>query len=100
MTDLTLTGECATEFQALLQRYPPQVGSRQTASIYLCFLHNQVNARLGKPEFDCSANLEGIYDCGCGPEESDASEVPHRKADHWDPKKKRDPVTGAELVGG
>ena len=33
----------------------------------LCFLHNQVNARLQKPEFDC-ANLDATYDCGCGDE--------------------------------
>ena len=33
----------------------------------LCFLHNQVNARLVKPEFDC-ANLDATYDCGCGDE--------------------------------
>jgi FAD-linked sulfhydryl oxidase len=31
----------------------------------LCFLHNQVNERLHKPEFDC-ANLDATYDCGCG----------------------------------
>lgn len=31
----------------------------------LCFLHNQVNERLKKPEFDC-ANLDSTYDCGCG----------------------------------
>lgn len=28
-------------------------------------LHNQVNERLGKPEFDC-AHLDDEYDCGCG----------------------------------
>lgn len=33
----------------------------------LCFLHNQVNERLGKAEFDC-ANLDATYDCGCGDE--------------------------------
>lgn len=31
----------------------------------LCFLHNQVNERLKKPEFDC-AHLDETYDCGCG----------------------------------
>lgn len=30
-------------------------------------MHNQVNERLGKPEFDC-AFLGDTYDCGCGPE--------------------------------
>jgi hypothetical protein len=36
-----------------------------TAASRLCFLHNQVNERLHKPEFDC-ANLDATYDCGCG----------------------------------
>ena len=36
----------------------------------LCHLHNQVNARLEKPDFDCS-NLSETYDCGCGEEPVD-----------------------------
>lgn len=90
-------GECAEEFQALLRDYPPQVSpwrhdrllsgrlmsvfkrrltiiqktsSRKSASLWLCSVHNMVNARLGKAEFDCN-NLEGTYDCGCGPEAED-----------------------------
>jgi len=31
----------------------------------LCSVHNEVNARLGKPNFDC-AKLDETYDCGCG----------------------------------
>ena len=31
----------------------------------LCSVHNEVNKRLNKPQFDC-ANLDGEYDCGCG----------------------------------
>ncbi|KAF8525975.1 ERV/ALR sulfhydryl oxidase domain-containing protein [Hysterangium stoloniferum] len=58
-------GECAAEFQALLKKYPPQTSSRKAASLWLCFLHNEVNERLGKPEYNC-ANLDGTYDCGCG----------------------------------
>lgn len=42
-----------------------QTSSRNAASMYLCSLHNRVNERLGKPEFDCST-LPEIYDCGCG----------------------------------
>ena len=71
---------------------PEQVSSRKAASNHLCHLHNQVNLRLKKPEFDCT-NLEGIYDCGCGPEppnvgENDGEEVA------------KDEVTGIELIGG
>ncbi|SCV68593.1 BQ2448_714 [Microbotryum intermedium] len=60
---------CA-EFQLLLQKYPPQTSSRAAASIHLCHLHNLVNARLGKEEFDCGKGLEITYDCGCGNDES------------------------------
>ncbi|KAF8554909.1 hypothetical protein OG21DRAFT_1385292, partial [Imleria badia] len=58
-------GECATEFQALLKQFPPQTASRLSASLWLCSVHNEVNARLGKPNFDCS-KLDAEYDCGCG----------------------------------
>jgi hypothetical protein len=33
----------------------------------LCAVHNEVNKRLQKPEFDC-AHLSSEYDCGCGDE--------------------------------
>ncbi|KAG0657870.1 hypothetical protein C6P46_006152 [Rhodotorula mucilaginosa] len=57
-------GECAAEFQQLLRKHPPQTSSRGVASMYLCHLHNLVNERLGKDEFDCGENLKEIYDCG------------------------------------
>ncbi|KAK6908930.1 hypothetical protein I203_102936 [Kwoniella mangroviensis CBS 8507] len=62
-------GECAAEFQKLLKEYPPQTGSRKSASLWLCHVHNLVNERLGKPEFDC-LTLDETYDCGCGDESS------------------------------
>lgn len=34
-------------------------------------MHNQVNDRLGKPEFDC-ATIPEAYKCGCGEEEEGA----------------------------
>ena len=58
--------QCAAEFQQLLRKHPPQTSSRGVASMYLCHLHNLVNDRLGKDEFDCGENLKEIYDCGCG----------------------------------
>ena len=42
-----------------------QTSSRRSAALWLCHVHNQVNARLKKPEFDC-AHLDDEYDCGCG----------------------------------
>jgi len=60
-------GECAAEFLELLKKYPPQTSSRKVASFWLCDLHNMVNKRLEKPEFDCT-KLDETYDCGCGDE--------------------------------
>ncbi len=60
-------GDCASHFQKLLAEYPPQTGSRKTASRWLCAMHNKVNERLKKPQFDCNT-LDDVYDCGCGPE--------------------------------
>ena len=50
-------------------------------------LHNLVNERLGKDEYDCS-QLD--YDCGCGPEESSSENT----------RPVVDSLTGEELVGG
>ncbi|KAI5477237.1 FAD dependent sulfhydryl oxidase Erv2 [Pseudohyphozyma bogoriensis] len=86
-------GECAEEFQALLKKHPPQVSSRGAASLHLCHLHNLVNERLGKDEFDCSSGLEGIYDCGCADEDP-----AHETVDDEDGKV--DPLTGNKLIGG
>jgi hypothetical protein len=38
--------------------------------MWLCSVHNMINERLGKPEFDC-LTLNDVYDCGCGPEGED-----------------------------
>lgn len=44
-----------------------QTSSRKSASLWLCSVHNMVNTRLGKPEFDC-LTLDSTYDCGCADE--------------------------------
>ncbi|KAI1435326.1 ERV/ALR sulfhydryl oxidase domain-containing protein [Xylaria sp. CBS 124048] len=61
-------GECASHFQQLIKKYPPQVGSRNAAAGWACHVHNQVNKRLKKPEFRCD-KIGEFYDCGCGDEE-------------------------------
>lgn len=61
-------GDCARHFIKLLQQYPPQIGSRKSAALWGCFIHNQVNKRLEKPQYDCTTILED-YDCGCGADE-------------------------------
>ena len=60
-------GDCARHFQQLLVKYPPQAGSRNSAAGWACFVHNEVNRRLKKPQFDCN-NIGDFYDCGCGEE--------------------------------
>ncbi|ORY66586.1 Erv1/Alr family protein [Pseudomassariella vexata] len=61
-------GDCAKHFQSMLKQYPPQVGSRNSAAGWACFVHNQVNERLHKELFDCN-KIGDFYDCGCGEED-------------------------------
>lgn len=63
-------GECATHFQGILQKYPPQTSSRSAAAAWACLAHNEVNERKGKEIFDCS-NIGDFYDCGCADDEKD-----------------------------
>ena len=57
-------GDCARHFQGILAKYPPQVGSRNSAATWACHVHNEVNKRLKKDQFDCS-KIGDFYDCGC-----------------------------------
>jgi len=82
-------GECAEEFQQLLELYPPQTSSRLSASAWLCFIHNKVNERLEKPIFDC-AHLDDEYDCGCGDDGHT----------HTTSSTTKDELTGADLIKG
>ncbi len=45
---------CAQHLQQELQTNPPAVESRNALEQWMCRMHNSVNARLGKPMFDCS----------------------------------------------
>jgi FAD-linked sulfhydryl oxidase len=71
--------------------------------MYMCYIHNLVNARLDKPIFDCSSGLEGIYDCGCAEDEADAKggtgNVNGEVVEDGEGGK-RDPLTGEEMMGG
>jgi len=91
-------GECAAEFQMLLKKYPPQTSSRKSAAGWLCFLHNEVNKRLHKPEFDC-ANLDATYDCGCGDQPLSTKT---KVTDPMDLERdiSKDDVTGVGLIKG
>jgi len=94
-------GECATEFQALLRKYPPQTSSRRSASLWLCGLHNEVNKRLNKPDFDC-AHLSDEYDCGCGDSPPKASPSPPTDSDPMDLESDptKDDLTDVEMIRG
>lgn len=63
-------------------------------------MHNEVNARLGKPEFDC-AHLDETYDCGCGDEPISSSPTTAQD-DPMDLERdpSRDEITGAGLING
>ncbi len=66
-------GDCARHFQKLLDKYPPQTSSRNAAAGWACLVHNEVNERLKKPEFDCQ-KIGDFYDCGCGDEDKKKKE--------------------------
>ena len=73
-----------------------QTSSRRSASLWLCHIHNQVNERLGKPDFDC-AHLDETYDCGC----SDTDEPVDSERQHdADEMYGIDSETGLNLVKG
>ncbi|KAI9695769.1 MAG: hypothetical protein M1820_008441 [Bogoriella megaspora] len=57
-------GECAHHFQEILNKFPPQVSSRNVAAGWACHVHNEVNKSLDKEIFDC-AKIGDFYDCGC-----------------------------------
>jgi FAD-linked sulfhydryl oxidase len=63
-------GDCASHFQKVIAKYPPQTSSRNAAAGWACEVHNVVNKRLKKKLFDCS-KIGDFYDCGCGEEEKD-----------------------------
>lgn len=44
---------CAEDLQEQLKVLPPETGSQKKLSQWLCNIHNEVNKKLGKPEFDC-----------------------------------------------
>jgi mitochondrial FAD-linked sulfhydryl oxidase len=45
---------CAEDLGTRMQRRPPDVRSRAALAAWLCATHNEVNAQLGKPTFDCA----------------------------------------------
>ena len=52
-----------------LQTHPPDTSNRYSFCQWMCHMHNEVNRRLGKKEFDCSKVderwLDGWKDGSC-----------------------------------
>ncbi|XP_068613501.1 FAD-linked sulfhydryl oxidase ALR-like isoform X1 [Brachionichthys hirsutus] len=46
--------ECAEDLRGRLKTNQPDTRTRHALSQWLCHIHNDVSARLGKPQFDCS----------------------------------------------
>ena len=77
------SGECAGHFRQILQKYPPQVGSRSSAAVWACHVHNEVNVSLKKELFDCN-NIGEFYKCGCAGDE-DEGKAASKNAEHKSP---------------
>lgn len=45
---------CAEDLRQQLKVMPPETNSQHQLSQWLCKIHNEVNKKLGKPEFDCN----------------------------------------------
>ena len=64
-------GECAAHFAEIVRVNPPDCSSGLALQRWMCAVHNEVNASLGKAWFDC-AKVDGRWsklEC----DESDAS---------------------------
>jgi len=55
VAELYPCGYCADHLRAYMARHPPDTTSGPALAAWLCAKHNEVNARLGKPAFDCGA---------------------------------------------
>jgi FAD-linked sulfhydryl oxidase len=89
-------GECASHFQKILKKFPPQTSSRSTAAAWACHVHNEVNKSKGKPIFDC-ANIGDFYDCGCGDDEDKQLSQPNEKVEMSDVSKTKLVQDGRDL---
>jgi FAD-linked sulfhydryl oxidase len=89
-------GECASHFQKILKKFPPQTSSRTAAASWGCHVHNEVNKSKGKPLFDCS-NILDHYGCGCGDEEKEVATKSVAKSEMSDSAKMKMVQDGRDL---
>lgn len=45
---------CADDFKSYVKKNEPKVETQEDFGKWLCQAHNEVNVKLGKPEFDCN----------------------------------------------
>ncbi|XP_078345973.1 FAD-linked sulfhydryl oxidase ALR-like [Oculina patagonica] len=61
--------DCASHLRERLQTHPPDTSNRYNFCQWMCHMHNEVNRRIGKKEFDCSKVderwLDGWKDGSC-----------------------------------
>ncbi|XP_037670678.1 FAD-linked sulfhydryl oxidase ALR isoform X2 [Choloepus didactylus] len=74
--------ECAEDIRKRIYRNQPDTSTRACFTQWLCRLHNEVNRKLGKPDFDCSHVDErwrdGWKDGSCGPQDAACELFPHQ----------------------
>lgn len=50
--------DCSSDFLSVLSVHPrPLILSRESVSIWICNLHNEINKRIGKDSFSCDLNV-------------------------------------------
>lgn len=68
---------CRTHFKEMLAVHPVDTTDNKRLSLWLCKVHNIVNKRLLKPQFDCTLEALGeLYgSCGCFGNDSNSTAV-------------------------
>ena len=81
MTRAYPCAECAAHFEEIVRANPPDCSSGLALQQWMCAAHNEVNASLGKPRFNCDdvGKRWSALDCGDGPGDSGCSLEGRRK---------------------
>jgi FAD-linked sulfhydryl oxidase len=71
---------CAAHFAEIVKRDPPDTSSGMALQQWACAAHNEVNASLGKPAFDCAAVASRWAGLDCGGDDEDGCSLENRRA--------------------
>jgi FAD-linked sulfhydryl oxidase len=80
LTRMYPCGECAEHFAEIVRAHPPDCSSGLALQRWMCAVHNQVNASLGKPWFDCAKVDERWSKLDCDEEDSAGCSLAGRRA--------------------